>query len=379
MEEIASSLLPRIPNTTFQEDKDKDKELKEYFTNRLGVVLLFGKYGQADAAFQANQHAKVVEVLDSIVDQVNAGKLPAIKVNPQLGGAILSLDLRSNIQLGKLDRAKAAVQAQQALAEGGDVLPTLRNLVGLIYRQVDELEKKKDAANLKKTVEGFDAILTDLDKKQKNRSPEYLLILAQCYGGMKQHKKAAELLDKIPAPKLADGMVLDEKNLPQEFKVYRGARLMLAQQLRQSKELDKAEEVLKEIMGTKEKQGWGAKNVDALKEQVYLHAAKENYGAGFSLASGLVKVLKTPAERDNRMKEHYLDMYYEMVLCRLRYSQRMTDNAKRQTAMTECAQLIVTLEKSHPNFGTEANAARMNDLIKSEPDLKAEYDKLRGN
>src|SRR5262249_48949779 len=147
----------------------------------------------------------------------------------------------------------------------------LRQLGVVIHEQMQEVRKKGDEDDVKKVVSGFSTILEGLTKAQTQPSPEFSMLLAQNLASLGQHDKAVAVLEKIPPVEGDD-------------KTYRTSRLLLVRELRQAKQFDKASPMLDEIIGTKEKPGWGQRNVDALMERVFLLEDAGKYFQAANLA-----------------------------------------------------------------------------------------------
>ena len=92
------------------------------------------------------------------------------------------MELRSNIQLGKLDQARKVIPLLQALAKinNGEAGTTtvLKQLVAIMQKQLEETGKKDEAALARMKV-GFTAILDDLTKQQGNPGQEFVLLLGR--------------------------------------------------------------------------------------------------------------------------------------------------------------------------------------------------------
>jgi hypothetical protein len=374
MSKLAEGLAAKLPTLRLSADAAKDRAMHEQFAAELGDVKLYAAYGLAEADFGKGRWAEVARRLDTLVDEANAGKLPQLKKNAQLGMAILSMDLKSNVQLNRTDRTQAVLKTLQELsAEGGaeaGVTGILKQLVGLIRGQLDELRKKGDKANFQKAVAGYSAVLDGLIKQQPKPTPEFVFLLARAYAEMEQHGKAAGLLEKVPEP--AAGAA------PNELKYHHAVRLMLARELRLGKELEKAEKVLDEIVGTKEKPGWGARDLEALKERGQLLEAQGKYVAAFNLWSALVRQLVKQANTDNAKKEHYLECYYHMTWCLYKHGQGLDDPGKKAKSVQEAAQQIVQVERRWEGFGSDASKRRYAELLNAEPALKEAYEQLKG-
>jgi tetratricopeptide (TPR) repeat protein len=368
MDRVARPLLPKLAQYHFDADPQRDEAVRQYLRGRLVNVTLYAAYGLADAEFTATHYAKVAALLDPLADEAKAGKLPELGKNTKLGSALLSMALRANVQLGKMDRAQVALQAIEKLAaeSGGKDAATdvLRQLGVVIREQMQEVRKKGDEDDVKKVVSGFSTILEGLTKAQTQPSPEFSMLLAQNLSSLGQHDKAVAVLEKIPP---AEG----------EDKAYRTSRLLLVRELRQAKQFDKASPMLDEIIGTKEKPGWGQRNVDALMERVFLLEDAGKYFQAANLASTLVRQLGPKAATDNTLKEKYLETYYHLVRCFYKHARGMDDKTKRAKGVKDAAVLMQRLEKAWENFGGEASKARFQDLLDQEAELKDAYEKIK--
>jgi hypothetical protein len=371
MQQLAEQLRARAATARLDADAKKDAAFRNQVVYEIDDVLLYAKYGLADAAFSAAKYQEVANLLDPLVKEFNEGKLTPMRKNVQLGMALMGMALKADVQLGNLKNTQAVLQALQVLsAEGGAEASTntiLSQLAVLIGQQVEDLRKKNNEENLKKAVANFSLILDDIVKTTKNPSPKFVLLLARCYGNLDLHKKAADLLEAMAEPKQPGP----------DLNLYRGTRLLLVRELRLQKDLDKARKVLDEIIGTKQKQGWGLRNIDALKERVLLEEDEGKYAAAALEANALVKQLLPKVSADNAMKEQYLECYYHVTYCFLKHAQGLDDTAKKEKLLKEAASQIVQLEKKWDGFGSEASKKRFEELLGKEPQLKDEYDKLK--
>jgi hypothetical protein len=377
METVAKALQAKLPTLKLNAKPEVDENTHKQIAFELGYLMYYVAYGEADAAFKAGKHDQVMALLDPVVNDLNANKAPALQKNLQLGMAILGMALRSSVQLGKLDRTEEVLKALQTLqaeeggARGADAV--LGQLIVLIRQQVEELRKKGNQADLKSATENFSRLLDGLVKRQKSPSPRFIMLLAECYSSMDQHKKAADQLEAIPEPK-ADAP-MDERQM------YNGSRLLLVRQLRQAggaANLEKAQKLLDEALGTKEKPGWGRRSIDVLKERVFLLEASGDYVNAASQANQLIRMLLPKIASDNTMKEHYLELYFHQIYCIYKNGQGLTNQDQKDKAVHDAVRLIVDLEKKQDNFGSEASRKRFEDLLHQEPTLKEQYDKVKG-
>ncbi len=373
MEAIAGPLEKTLPTVTFEEDKAKNGEMQTYFGNRLAMIHAYSAFGRANEAMGKNELPKVGEILDPIVNGIIAKKMDVLKSNINLANAILNLEMRASIQQGALDRTRKAVQAFQTLNdEGGDIPPVLRQLVGLIRTQVEDLQKKGNEAALDKAKTGFSAILDDLTKKQKTVNPEFQLLLSACYTSMALYDKSVEVLQKIPAP---------PAETPEEdraVKIYREAQIQTIRAQRLAKKFEDANAAMKVIMGDKDKVGWGRKNLGALKEQTYLYLDQEDFASANSVASQVSGALAKPAERgDARIQAEYIEAYYNMVYSLVRLGTSQKSAAERKRVLENAAKAVSDLEKRYPEFGGPVKAKQFRDLLASDPEIQKAYDDLK--
>lgn len=363
LEKLAAPLQDKIPTWRF-----RDEETRNRFKTQIAFLRYFAQYGLADAAFHANDHNKVMKILDPLVDEVKSSTDHPIKTNQPLGQAMLSMALRSYLQSNKLDRAQACIAALQKLntddAEGA--VTVLRQLLALINKQLEEVQLKGDKARRDQLIKGYSALLNDLTKGAK-LTPLFILSLAHCYSSMDMHPKAIDLLTKFPKPKPDDA---------ESEKLYKSCQLNLIREYRLNKEAKKARPILDEIMGTKEKPGWGARQVDALIEMIYLLNEEEKYSEAYARANTLVKQLVSKIN-DNTMKAYYLDAYHQMVLAMYQFGKHSKDDSRKERYTQEAAKQVVQLETRFPGFDNEATAQRFKMLLDKEPDLKKAYEKIK--
>jgi hypothetical protein len=385
IQKSAEHLLTRLPATRLAADEKRNEANHNQIQYEAQELLLHAKAIQADAAEKAGEAAKdgaektkfytqAASILDPIVAEFTANKVVPMRKNLQLGIAVLAIDLRSNLLLGKLDQARTALKALQDISsEGGAEAgqsAILTQLAGLIGQQVEELRKKNNVADLEKASKGFTALIDDVQKQMKP-SLKLTAQLARCYSNMENHKKAAELLEKVEPPK--DGSP--------DVGLHHGIRLMLVRELRMSKgpeALTKAETILDEIIGTKEKPGWGLRDVNALKERVLIWEEQGKYAPAAQLANALVRQL-LPKVSDNAFKDHYLECYYHVSYCMIKHAATLEDMKKKDKLIHDAALQIVELEKKWgDSFGSDASHKRFEELLGSDPALKAQYDLLKG-
>jgi hypothetical protein len=367
------ALAPKLASLKVDDDAAKDAAKRQKFEEGRVQLSLYSAALQADAEFKAAKYAEVAQRLDPLIDRFIADKLPQLKDSGPLGSSIVALDLRANVQRNNLERARVAIKALQNLRTDKEgekaadtTTPILAQLVGLITQQVEELRKKGDKDGLKKVQAGFTAILNDVAGGQKNKTPKLAYLLARCYSGMDEHKKAVELLK--PFAVQADGG---------EVQLQHAIQLLLIQEYRQLKDTDQAQALLDEVLGKDHKSGWGAKNLEAQKLLIQLMEDQQKYGAAAKMCIDFVnQLVKRPD--DNKLKELYFEFYYHLVYCLLKHGQRQENAAKKTKYIHEAAQRLVALEKRQNGFGSDESKKRFDELLEKETDLREQYNTLKG-
>jgi hypothetical protein len=381
IQQSAEQILARLPATRVAIDDKRNEANHKQITYEAQELLLYAKASQADAAEKAGNAAKdaaeknkhystAATQLDPLVVEFAQGKVEPMRKNLQLGIAVLAIDLKTNLLLGKLDQARVALKALQDLsAEGGAQAGSsaiLTQLAGLIQQQVEQLRKKNNTDDLKKATEGFRALLADIVGKEKP-SLKLAAQVARCYSNMEDHKKAAELLQGVAAP---------PEGSP-DTGLYRGIRLLLVRELRMNKDVKGAGEILNEIIGTDTKKGWGNRDVNALKERVFLLEEEGKFKDAAELANTLVRQLHSKVNTDNALKEHYLECYYHVAYCMCKHAATIEDMMKKEKQIKTAAQQIIDLEKNWENYGSDASRKRFEDLLAADAVLKSEYEQLK--
>lgn len=384
MDELAGRLLDRLATLRFHEENDKDIAVRNQLRFELTHIKLYARYGLATNALDAGDFAKAAELLDPVVDQAAKAEETQEKVNlqktPDLAQRLLATALRANLQLGKIDRTEKVLDVLNKVSEDGAAAGStqiLRLLASLIRTQVEEVRKKGDMDELKKAIKGYSAILDKQIAKQKgDLKPDFIRVLADCYGSMGEHGKAATELAKVPDPRAKPGS--------DEDRAYRGVQIALLRELRLSKtpaNLKKARALLDQIRGpdkAKTKPGWGRTDLGARREHGKLLEAEEKWTEAFREWATLVKILARQAGKGGQVKENYLECYYHMVYCYVKLGEAKVGKEEKDKFLRQAAQQVVQLERSWgEDFGSEASRKRFDELFAQEPALKLAYEGLR--
>jgi hypothetical protein len=391
VEKNAATVLAQVKDQAFPDQATHDK-----LTSELEGQVLFAKYFVADADYKAGKYDKVSESLAPVIADIKAKKLGVLEKELQLRWAILGLALKAQVQRGNIAEAQKVLAVIQGLGEkddaGNNSTQTLVQIVQMLKDQIQELRRKADKDKLAKAVASFGVFLDALAKEQgKNKTPEITLLLATGYSGVDNHKQAAQILEDYlkahPEEPPAPAKKGEQPSL--ERARYELIVVMYIRALRQSGQVAEAWKKLEEIETTKDgKPGWGTKNLEAIKEKNFLlmegRPTKEDpkvlvpqFGRAAEGWNGLVSSLQNLSARDARMKEQYFECYYWLVYSWLKHGQALKDDAKRAAAIKQAAQFIIKLEEKFSDLGGDASRARFEDLLKSEPPLKEQYDALK--
>jgi len=375
VEKLIDPLLAGIQNgqykmDAFQGEPDKPSPL-EQARSSLVLTKLLAKYYTADGEFAAGHMAKVKEITDPVVKEINNGGYKELTTQPTLRWGLMGLALRASIQEGNTARALEILQAVQkfAAADGGDAgsKGVLMQLALMVKDQVREVRKKKDKDTLKKAIDNFTTFLDELRKGQKAPTVDFLRVMGEAYAALEKHDTAVELLRQVPEPRGDDAK--DEKKAG----VYLFCRLLIVKELRRGGKLDEAKAELDEV----QKLPKGKEHPEAIKEGIHLIEDRGQPYKAFIEWSKLVNQLAKKVQ-DPGMKEQYFECYYFMTEAWLKHAQALPAGAKRDDGVKRAANFIVKLEGPWPDLGNEESKARFTDLLEREPALKEQYDKLKG-
>jgi hypothetical protein len=376
MNDLAAAYLARIDKLTFNDDKEKNLAILNQLRFELVDVKLFASYGLADAAFQASNHELVLEILDPLVDApADSQEKTNLQKNPTLGTGLFILALRSTIQLGKIDRTDAVLNAIESVSgeEGAGDTKILKLLSFLIRGQVDEIRTRNDKVALATAVDGYVKILKKRTAKAKAKStPELIRAVADCYSSMGRHAEAAAQLEKTPDPKAKPGT--------DEEKSFHRVQLLLSQEYRLSKDkanFAKARKLMNAIMGDAKTPDWGRKDLLALIENGNLLEAEEKYADAFALWKNLVRRLQSQIGNP-AVKAKFLDCYFHMILSYYKDGMTKAGKDERDKVTAEATIQLANFEKSYgEDFGNEAVKKQVDELLAKEAALKAAFEASR--
>jgi hypothetical protein len=413
-----------------------DESLRKSLAPGMETLGLLTQYAQAEIAYRAGQYDKVRAVIDPMLkdvtnqvkvikdqeakiqkeqDDYDAQLQQKIKNNQaikdeeqkklddykeqvsrleqqshwkgQLLRSLLVLELRSKVQEGNTKQAQEVFDVLKSTSgyfEGG-ATGVLLEIVQQLKTQIAELEAaaamdpaKKEELN--KILSGFTTFLDKLAEQPATLSEDLIGFVSNSYSGMKKHKKAAEMLAKIPSPQPApanpNDKPEDKEKREQEDRrkeaFYHHVRLTYVRELRLDKQFDKASAEIKKILA-----GWGRNNLDAQKEQIFILEDEEKYAPAATMWSRMMQdKLKPYVGKDNRLTEQYFECYYHRVWCVYKFGMKQTDADKKQKYINQAANLILQLDRSKVTLADYLRK-KFDDLLKQEPPLKKQYDELK--
>jgi hypothetical protein len=430
MVQVSQKLQKQFKELTIEENLRKGLE------PAMETLGLLTQYAQAEVAYRSGQYDKVRTVIDpmlkDVTNQVKAIKdLEAktqkeqddfdaqlqqkIKSNQplrdedqkkleeykdkvsrlaqqghwkaQLLRSLLVLALRSKVQEGNTQQAQEVFEVLKNTSEylEGGATGVLLEIVQQLKAQISELEAAaaKDPAKkeeLNKILAGFTTFLDKLAEQPATLSEDLIGFVSNSYSGMKKHKKAAEMLAKIPPPSATPAnpneKPEDKEKREQEDRrkeaFYHHVRLTYVRELRLDKQFDKASAEIKKIVA-----GWGRNNLDAQKEQIYILQDEEKYAQAANMWGRLMQdKLKPHVGKDNRLTEQYFECYYYRVWCTYKFGAKQTDPEKKQKYLAQAASQIFQLDRTKVVL-PEHLKRKFDDLLKQEPPLQKQYDQLK--
>lgn len=413
-----------------------EEKLRKSLAPGMETLGLLTQYAQAEISYRAGQYDKVRAVIDPMLkdvtnqvkvikdqeakiqkelDDVDAQLQEKIKNNQpvkdeeqkkledykeqvsrleqqshwkgQLLRSLLVLALRSKVQEGNTKQAQEVFDVLKNTSgyfEGGATM-VLLEIVQQLKAQIAGLEAaaamdptKKEELN--KILTGFTTFLDKLAEQPATLSEDLIGFVSNSYSGMKKHKKAAEMLAKIPAPQPAPAnpneKPEDKDKREQEDRrkeaFYHHVRLMCVRELRLDKQFDKASAEIKKIIA-----GWGHNNLDAQKEQIYILEDEEKYAPAATMWGRMMQdKLKPYVGKDNRLTEQYFECYYHRTWCVYKFGMKQTDPEKKQKYVNQAANLIVQLDRSKITLADYLRK-KFDDLLKQEAPLRKQYEELR--
>jgi hypothetical protein len=378
-------------------------------------LVLAGTQNRAYRLMQADQLEACRLVLKPIYERVRgeitAATPPEYASEPWYEGyrevqrQVVALRLRLAIQENETEAAQQALATLQKAS--GQLESAHDRLLRLVYdlkREGDEYKKKGETEKRERLERGLSAFLDEL-ARPADLPPDVRLFLAQAFGGLDRHDRAAELLAGYPAP---------PANATEEAKTrFQSVRLMLAREHRLAKQIDPAKAVLQEILGS-----WGKSDLSVRREKIFLLEDAGNYGAAVqecreikrglqasrqefehavrdeAAAETAERTATNDADRQKAAQDHAtaqvrkgasqslrdrfweFDFYDTRIV--LRSALKVKDPALREQKIAAVATNIKRLEDAHPEIVGKELREKYLELFEIEPLLKQKYSEAAG-
>jgi hypothetical protein len=385
MEKFAAGLLQQFEKL----DVKLPAQLHEGLQNALLNLKKNAQYGLAGSEYRAGNFDKVLALTDEAVKAVKAqaqGDAPIVMKDYKVMGSLLGLNLRARVQKGAVAEAKDLLPLLRRLKGEdleNDTTAVLQGLVQDLRGQVRALqEKAKTDPAAKKQLDAmalsFTAFLKELSRQADPKSMmQNLFFIANCYSSLAKHREAADLFAQIPEPKTAD-----EK----ERATYWYIQLQRARELRLAgKDLleeNKTAEAAKTFTEAREALNRIPQNFRSLQvqqEEIFQLQDQNVYGTAITRWAALMKSpsLAKRVATDNEAKRQYFDCFYHFIHCWYEYGKHNKVPAKQTEYIRKAADYIVRLESSPNQDGWQLIGERLNELLRTEPPLRAQYEQLK--
>ncbi len=386
------ALHGRLQDLYAKHSRKFPEEAQASFATALREIRNRARYGLAQTAYRAGNYDAVLapKATGEIVEEVRKlgadGK--AIKMSDYRAvGELLGLALRADVQKGKINEARAILDLLRRLTGDGDEAGdsagnVLQTLIRELRSQLREYKDKKDTVRYDETVKNFSQFLDELTKELGAKStPEQVAFLAGCYSSLERHAEAAKLFARLPEPKIDPKKKDLTKEEHKELQDYWLTQVNYGRSLRLAKQFPEARKVLSRILTTPHARG----QFLAEKEDILMLEDQALYGTAVTRWSKykshptLQQALKTletaDATEQKRINELYYDAGYHYAYCMFMYGKTNKVPATQEKWINRAALEVVRLEAIPA--AREAIGARLQELLRSEPLLMAEYTKMK--
>jgi hypothetical protein len=327
---------------------------------------------------------------------------------------LIVLAMRTRVQQGQAEKAAESLDQLKKFAGSLEAnAPVLQQLAAEMAGQITSLRKAGKKAEADALTAGFGKLVDKIAAEPK-LPPGVQLFIGQSLVVVDQAPKAVEVLKKIPRPDAALLTQPADKLQPEQRQavlVYRVGTLELARAYRHAKQFNEADALLKEVIGTAEKQGWGYSSLDFRKEVAYLHEAKgadakdpkaasAEWGLALKQWTTLFQIAQKRLENPPKvkrqtdegekevvdegrfleMKNVSFDAYVDHQRCLVKANMQLQKAApdKLQRTMDQVSENLLKLERSN---GPEINPRvreRYAELLDEVPQLKKTYQAAGG-
>jgi hypothetical protein len=338
-----------------------------------------------------------------------AGKVDKARVD------VILADFRLKVKQSK--GAEAAALLNLIEKAGGNIensLPLLEPVGRELAAQLAVLRKEGRKAEADALAAGLAVLLNKITTVKKLPEPT-ILFVGQMLVEVGECDKAMEMLRRIGAPEFAGWQTKRPEEIPAELRGrvqgqirdYASAQYGIARALRECKKYKEAEELLRGVLGTPDKPGWGANRLYFRKEMAQLHEGKgaamaspkeANVEWGKALKewttlfgiqrARLAKLPPLPKGATADQKEAhqrqlaeyrnaFADAFFDVNRCLVAANQQLLKGAppeKLQKTYADVARRLVDIEKQIPAAEWQPEVQhRYAELLKDTPPLLAAY------
>ena len=385
MEKFAASLLQQFKKT----DTKLGAEVRDGMQKALANLKKNAQFGLANTEYRAGNFDKVLALTEDAVKSVKAldkRDSPIVIKDYRVTGSLLGLNLRARVQKGAVAEAKEMLPLLRRLKgedQDNDATAVLQSLVQDLRGQVKALQEKAktDPAakmQLDAMAESFTTFLKELSKQSDEKSMmQNLFFIANCYSSLAKHKEAADLFAQIPEPKGAS----EEKEGTYWFiQLQRARELRLAgKELLEAMKPADAARMFAEARGVLGRIPAKFRSFPVQQEEIFQLQDQNIYGTAISRWSALMKspYLAKRVATDNEAKKQYFDCFYYFIYCWYEYGKNNKTPAKQTEYIRKAADYIVRLETAPNQDGWQLIGGRLNELLRAEPPLRAQYEQLK--
>jgi hypothetical protein len=319
-----------------------------------------------------SRHADVIRLTDPLVDQLVKDTLP--KDLPEgMTGDILSISLRTHVQMKNLDRARAVLKILQTKGAQGQLGDSFNRIVAEMGNQLRaqitalEAQGKPAEPQLRATKESFRGFLTQV-RDDTNLGPDMLVWVGSSYMGLGDFVEAAKVFSSATwpgeAPKLNGNeepkerekilAMIDEHE--RKAAHFRRCLLLRVTSLRRGAVAEsdaakkaalfaEAQQVLSKGMADA-----GVKNhPQFIQEDIFILQDKgEVSGPNGAITrwDQLRSALQPHAVKGGVLGDVYLESCYNLVVCKFIEAKKLEDAKVQQAAMKRTAELFVIFSKN---------------------------------
>jgi hypothetical protein len=320
---------------------------------------------------------------------------------------MIVLALKIRVKQGQAE--KGAEQLELLKRFGGSLdanVATLQQLTTEMAGQILALKRAGKAAEARALTEGFGKLLDKVAVEPK-LPPSILLFLGQSLVLVGEFEKAEQMLTKVPKP-AAEVLLkpVGELKDPERTQVllYRRAALELVRAYRNAKKYNEADALLKDSMGTADKQNWAFASLEFRKEMAYLAedrgAAEPNvqeanklwgqavqeWALQYNLARKRLSADPPKTAEGNidnaailRNKNAFFEAYFEYHRCIVKANMQLRKGSpKLQATFDDLGRKFFDMEKSAGEDMVPEVREKYTDLLEEIPELKKAYEAAGG-